>query len=156
MKMHTQIIDGPEIIAWVGAIVTIVLHYTGSTALPPEALGAALTAVIYPLVMSILRLVSKKSDGGNSPTLISILFLAAFAFVFSGCAHHKCAGDLSVSIKPNAPAHIGAKCGSEKDERVSVDASGAATLKVKCPEGKKIGAKPGTSNVLWCVGSEGQ
>ena len=154
MKMHTQVIDGPEIVAWVGAIVAIVLHYTGSAVLPPEAVGATLTAVIYPLVMASLRFLSKKSGGSGKAPLVSVLFLAAFAF--SGCAHHKCAGELSVSIKPNAPAHIGAKCGAEKDERVSIDASGPATLKVKCPEGKKIGAKPGTSNVLWCVGSDAQ
>ena len=151
--MHTQVVDGPEAIAWCGALVTIVLHYTGSAELPPEALGAVLTAAIYPLMMAILRIISRKIKGPGAAGLTSMLFLVAF--LFSGCAHHKCAGALSVSIKPSAPSYIGSKCGGEKDDRISITATGDATLRIKCPAGTSIGTKPGTPDVLWCVGGGG-
>ena len=147
MKTHSKVLDTPEVVAWTGAFIAVVLHFSGVAVLSPEILGSTLTMVAWPVVMVVLRVVNKYID--SSATNVSILFLCLF---FGGCIQHVCKDDVVVSIKPSAPSKVSARCASDSDAKVTLVGSGAATLRVKCPEGTSIGTRPGTQDVLDCVG----
>jgi hypothetical protein len=90
-KIHTQNLDHPEIASAVAGLVSIALHYGGTASLSPEALGAALCAVLMPLAMFAIRmgakLMSKASgESGRAEIPAVILMLAAgVALLLLGC-----------------------------------------------------------------------
>ena len=57
--MHTKLADPAELAAWISGVIALLMHYTGSYTLPPEALGAMLTAALLPLAMGAVRLVGR-------------------------------------------------------------------------------------------------
>tara|TARA_R110002110_G_scaffold208496_2_gene420826 strand:+ start:289 stop:753 length:465 start_codon:yes stop_codon:yes gene_type:complete len=69
--MHTKLADPAELGTWISGVIALLMHYSGSYTLPPEALGAMLTAALLPLAMGAIRLVGRVvSDvpSDNPPT----------------------------------------------------------------------------------------
>lgn len=57
--VHTKTIDAPEVATWLAGVVALAMHFTGHMALPPEALGAVMTAALLPVVMVAVRFGAK-------------------------------------------------------------------------------------------------
>ena len=58
-SVHTKTIDTPEITAWLSGLVALGMHYGGQLPLGPEMLGGVLVAVLFPVVMAIVRIVAR-------------------------------------------------------------------------------------------------
>ena len=58
-KMHTKLTDPAEVGTWLSGIIALLMHYGGNYELPPEALGAMLTAAVLPLAMGAIRLAGR-------------------------------------------------------------------------------------------------
>ena len=58
-QMHTKLADPAEVGTWLSGVIALLMHYAGSYELPPEALGAMLTAAVLPIAMGAIRLVSR-------------------------------------------------------------------------------------------------
>jgi hypothetical protein len=61
-KIHSKRLDQPEAAQIAASAVAIVLHYVDGALLGPEALAAAWTALIVPLVMVGLRSINGLLD----------------------------------------------------------------------------------------------
>jgi len=68
-SIHSKKLDRPEAAQIAASAVAVGLHYAGAVALSPEALAAALTALVIPLVMMGLRMMAPVAevaeDGGE-------------------------------------------------------------------------------------------
>jgi len=72
-KMHTKLTDPAEVGTWLSGVIALLMHYGGEYVLPPEAVGAMLTAALLPLAMAAIRLVSRAlsrpDDELNPPSI---------------------------------------------------------------------------------------
>tara|TARA_R110000824_G_scaffold86174_2_gene213495 strand:- start:2054 stop:2530 length:477 start_codon:yes stop_codon:yes gene_type:complete len=98
-KMHTKLVDPAELGAWISGVIALLMHYSGSYTLPPEALGVMLTAALLPLAMGVIRFVNRVTSevpSDNPPadeagfasvalmTFVAVLCLILMA-TFGGC-----------------------------------------------------------------------
>ncbi len=70
-QMHTKLADPAEVGTWLSGVIALLMHYGGNYELPPEALGAMLTAAVLPIAMGAIRLVSRflsKLPDDNPPS----------------------------------------------------------------------------------------
>ena len=56
MKPHSQAIGGGETLQVSGAMLSLVLHFTGAVTMPSEGLAVAWTAFGSPIVLAVVRL----------------------------------------------------------------------------------------------------
>lgn len=94
-RIHTKTIDAPEVATWLGGVVALAMHFAGQMELPPEALGAVMTAALLPVVMVVIRfgarLLSRMPGGdvsgeGGYGTLGAVGCLALLAVIwFAAC-----------------------------------------------------------------------
>jgi len=98
-KMHSKLADPAELGAWLSGVIALLMHYSGSYTLPPEALGAMLTAALLPLAMGAIRFVNRVTSevpSDNPPTdeagfasVALMPFLAVLGLIlmmsFGGC-----------------------------------------------------------------------
>jgi len=82
-KMHTKLTDPAEVGTWLSGVIALLMHYGGEYVLPPEAVGAMLTAALLPVAMAAIRLVSRAlsqiKDDVNPPS--SEAGFASIAFI---------------------------------------------------------------------------
>ena len=124
--------------AFIGGLVTLIMHYSGMQELSPEIMGAAWTDLFTSVAMIALRLVTKEplvvNDGGDddpkeaSLTSILLIMAVAAAFFCPGCS----------TLTVHAKDTIGVDVSEGPPCTVSVSADGEVVATVVGPKACKV------------------
>lgn len=157
-----------SVAGFVGALVFLIMHYTGDAPLDPAVVSMSWTTVVWTAVMFVMRVMTtgpaalpKRKDkmpeiGGDGGwtrldimLVVCLILMAGLSLLSAGCAAHQVCPDgdgVVTMVRVKAPSYQTARCSSDPEtrERLRLDGNRKGTMLVRCPVGQVPGPAPGS------------